>query len=102
MALPFDLCISSPCSSRTRAWPMRRMAFELVPTFGGAGLQFRAAADNFEIACRLIDPNRQRQAPVALLRNHPIAHVAQPIELARFAVDDLGQKRDRFDDAHDL
>ena len=68
------------------------MAGELVPAFDGALLEFGERADDFEIARIVrIFPDRQREAPVALLGDHPVAHVGQPFQLAFLALDFLRQ-----------
>ena len=53
-----------------------------------------------ERAARGAVVDRQRQAPVALLADHPVAHVAQPVELALVA--EAGDPADPVDDLHDL
>ena len=58
------------------------MTLELRETRDGALAQLVAAADHVESLTVVAVPDRQRQAPVALLRDHPVAHVAQPVELA--------------------
>ncbi len=60
---------------------VRGVALELVPTLDGALLQLLLAADDVEPAA-LAAPDGQRQAPVALLGDHPVAHVGQPVQLA--------------------
>ncbi len=64
---------------------MRRMPHEFGPAFNGAFFQFFARADHIEVAAVLAIVDRQRQAVVALLADHPVVHVAQPVELALFA-----------------
>ena len=44
--------------------------------------------------------DRQRQAPVALLADHPVVHVPEPVELALVA--EVGDPADLVDDLHDL
>ena len=44
--------------------------------------------------------DRQREPPVALLADHPVVHVAQPVELALVA--EVGDPADLVDDLHDL
>ncbi len=45
---------------------------------------------------------RAKSPSKAFFRDHPVAHVLEPIELAGLAVDRFGQKCDILDDAHDL
>ena len=61
-------------------WPSN-----IVPALDGALLQLRLAADDLERAARLAVVDRQREAVVALLRDHPVVHVLQPVQLARQA-----------------
>ena len=51
-------------------------------------------------AARRAVVDRQRQAPVALLADHPVVHVAEPVELALVA--EVGDPADLVDDVHDL
>ncbi len=48
-------------------------------------LQFFLRADDLEFAALLALIDRQSETPVALLRDHPVVHVAQPVDLALFA-----------------
>ena len=79
--------------------PVWRVTFELLPAFaavGGELLQFREGTDDFEIAGVLrVDPDRQGEAPEALLGDHPVAHVVEPLQLALHAVDAVGPPADR-------
>ena len=59
-----------------------------------------APADHVDRAARAALVDRQRQPPVALLADHPVAHVAQPVELALVA--EIGDPADVVDDVHDL
>ena len=76
---------------------MRRVAVELLPALDGALVQLLAAADHLEVAAVVADVDRQRQAPVALLGDHPVFHVAQPVQLA--IKPKAGIQRHRLDDA---
>src|SRR5205814_10279640 len=65
--------------------PMRRMAFEAVPTVDRPLAKLLAAADHLERPARFAVVDRQGQAPVALLADHPVVHVHEPVELAVIA-----------------
>ena len=56
--------------------PVRAVALELVPALDGALLQLGLGADDLEVAAVLAVVDRQREAVVALLRDHPVVHVA--------------------------
>ncbi len=58
------------------------VALELVPALDGALLELGLGADDLEVAAGLALEDRQGEAVVALLRDHPVVHVAQPVELA--------------------
>ncbi len=79
---------------------MRRVALELVPARHRALVELLAAADDLDRAARRAVVDRQRQAPVALLADHPVVHVAQPVELALVA--EVRDPADLVDDVHDL
>ncbi len=64
---------------------MRGVAVELLPALDRPLAQLLAAAEDVEVAAALTLPDRQRQSPVALLRDHPVVHVAEPVKLAVFA-----------------
>ena len=78
--------------------PMRRVALELFPAGNGALTQLVATADHVEPLAALAVPDGQRQAPVALLGDHPVVHVAQPVELALKA--EVGDPADLARDVH--
>ena len=59
-----------------------------------------AAADHVERAAGGAVVDRQRQAPVALLADHPVVHVQEPVELALVA--ERRDPADPVDDLHDL
>ena len=80
--------------------PVRGVALERLPARDGPLVQLVAAADDVERAARLAVVDRQRQAPVALLADHPVVHVQQPVELALVA--EAGDPPDLVDDLHDL
>ena len=83
--------------------PVRGVPDELVPALDGTRLQLLHRADHVELRrVFLVHPDGQRQAPVALLRDHPVAHVAQPVALAGLAVDALREERDLVGDLHDV
>ena len=66
---------------------VRRVAFEAVPAFNRSLFEFSQRAHDFEVAGFLINPDRQRETPEAFLRDHPVAHVAEPLALAILPVD---------------
>src|SRR6266576_591402 len=76
------------------------MALERFPAVDRPALELLAASDDIERAARLTVVDRQRQAPVALLADHPVAHVDQPVELP--LVPEAGDPADLVDDFHDL
>ena len=80
--------------------PVRRVALERVPALDRPLAQLLAAADDLDRAARAAVVDRQRQAPVALLADHPVVHVAEPVELALVA--EVGDPADPVDDLHDL
>ena len=80
--------------------PMGRMALERLPALDGALAQLLAAADDLHRAARRAVVDRQRQPVVALLGDHPVAHVAEPVELPLVA--ESGDPADLVDDLHDL
>jgi serine protease inhibitor ecotin len=53
-----------------------------LPTLDGARFEFYIVADNLIVPTMIACPKGQRQAPIAFLADHPIMHVAQPIQLA--------------------
>ncbi len=79
---------------------MRRVALEPLPAGHRPLVELLAAADDVERAARLAVVDRQRQAPVALLADHPVVHVDQPVELALVA--EARDPADLVDDLHDL
>ncbi len=74
---------------------MRRVALESIPAFHGFRFQLLAAADHREMLARAADPDGQGESPEALLRDHPVVHVAQPVQLAGFAI-----RRNPLDGGH--
>ena len=64
---------------------MGRVSVERVPA--GLRLLFKlfATTDDVKVAARATFPDGQRQSPIALLGDHPVAHVAKPIQLALHA-----------------
>ncbi len=65
-----------------------RVAGEHVEAAHRPLVQLLLAADDIEVLTvfALADPDRQGQPPEALLRDHPVAHVLEPVELAGLAV----------------
>ena len=80
--------------------PVRGVALERLPALDRALVELLAAADDLDRAARRAVVDRQRQAPVALLADHPVVHVAQPVELALVA--EVRDPADLVDDVHDL
>ena len=76
------------------------MAFKNLVALHRARPQVMVAADDIEMPARLALPDGQRQAPVALLADHPIVHVAQPVHLAVIAK--FRMPVDLIHDIHDL
>ncbi len=66
---------------------MRRVAVELVPAGDGALPQRVARLDHLPGIAVGAGPDRQRQAVVALLADHPVGHVPEPVELALLQAD---------------
>ena len=87
-------------ANRVDVRPMRRVALERLPALDRALVQLLAAADDVERAARLAVVDRQGQAPVALLRDHPVVHVQEPVELPLVA--EVRDPPDPVDDLHDL
>src|SRR5450755_1804622 len=79
---------------------MRRVALELFPARDCAFLQFLFAADDLEGSTLRTIEDWQREAPVALLGDHPIVHVAQPVQFAIQA--ERWYPGDLLHDFHDL
>ena len=80
--------------------PMRGVALERVPAADRPLVQLVAPADDLDRAARRAVVDRQRQPPVALLADHPVVHVAEPVELP--VVAEVGDPPDVVDDVHDL
>jgi hypothetical protein len=81
-------------------WSMRGVALEPVPALDRALLQLLATTDHLDRAAGRAVVDRQRQPPVALLADHPVVHVAEPVELPLIA--EIGDPADLVDDFHDL
>ena len=67
---------------RIHVGPVRGVPLEFLPACHRSLLEFVLIADDLKVAARLALPDRQRQPPVALLTDHPVMHVAQPVQLA--------------------
>src|SRR5512142_2733874 len=80
---------------------MRGMALERLPSGDGTGAELVLSGDHLPRRAVGADPDRQGEPVVALLADHPVAHVSQPVELALFQADPLGQPRDLTGDACD-
>src|SRR5262245_28016476 len=61
---------------------MRRVALEGFPAGDGPRFQLLKTPDHFKLTTLLAFPDGQRQSPIAFLEDHPVAHVAQPVEFA--------------------
>src|SRR5258708_7605956 len=58
------------------------MALKLFPAGYSSFFQLVLAADDLECTALLTIIDRQSQSPVALLGDHPVVHVAQPVQFA--------------------
>ncbi len=85
---------------RVHVGPVGRVALERLPALDRPLAQLRATADDVEAVALGALPDGQRQSPVALLGDHPVAHRAQPVELAFVA--EAGDPPDVIDHVHDL
>src|SRR3990170_6689235 len=79
---------------------MWRVAIEALPALDRPLPELLATADDVERAARPAVVDRQRQAPVALLADHPVVHVQEPVELPLVA--ERRDPADLVDDLHDL
>src|SRR5215213_2923742 len=61
--------------------PVRGMPVEPIPTVERPLLEVGEPADYVERAAALAVVDREREAPIALLADHPVVHVQEPIEL---------------------
>ena len=78
-----DAALIAAYLHRVHPGPMRRIARELIPALYRALLQLSLAAYHIEPAAIAALVYRQRQPVVALLGNHPIVHIAEPVQLPR-------------------
>jgi len=62
--------------------PVRRVPVERGPARHGAALEFLFVPDDLVMLAGVARPERQRQPPVPLLGDHPVVHVAEPVQLA--------------------
>src|SRR3954462_441910 len=76
------------------------MAVEGAPALDGALFELDFGADDFVLAAFLALEDGQSEAVVALLRNHPVVHVLEPVELAGEA--ELRDPARLAGDIHDL
>ena len=84
---------------RVHVRPVRGVALEFLPALDRQlGQLFAAANHGHDAALAVVD--RQRQAPVALLADHPVVHVQQPVQLPFVA--ESRYPANAFDDLHDL
>ena len=72
---------------------MRRMALELLPAGDRALAELVLRADDLPRVAVGALPDRQGEAVVALLADHPVAHVPEPVELALLEADARRQPR---------
>ncbi len=79
---------------------MRGVALEILPACDGPLVELVAPTDDLDRAARRAVVDRQRQAPIALLADHPVVHVAEPVELALVA--EVRDPADLVDHVHDL
>ena len=56
--------------------------FKIIPALNGALFQFVLITNYFVMVAGRAFPEGQRQTPVALFADHPVVHIAQPIQLA--------------------
>ncbi len=99
---PLDRCAAARARDpdRVDVGPVRAVALELLPALDGTLPELVAPADHLDRpACRAV-VDRQRQPPVALLADHPVVHVAEPVELALVA--EIRDPADPIDRLHDL
>src|SRR5207302_5448355 len=82
----------APDLDRVDPGPVRGMARELLPPFHRALAELVLAADHLERPAGPALPDGQGQPPVALLADHPIAHVLEPVQFALQA--ELGDPAD--------
>jgi hypothetical protein len=80
--------------------PVRGVPLELIPSLDGTLLELIATADDLDPTARRAVIDRQSEAPVALLADHPVVHVVEPVELT--LVPEIGDPADLVDDLHDL
>ena len=69
--------LTASIHGRCGEWPSNSSQPSTARSFSSSSLPMTS---NVPQACAVVD--RQRQAPVALLGDHPVVHVAQPVELA--------------------
>ena len=65
--------------------PVRRIPLEHFPAFNRFFFQLFFTADDNKVVALAANPDREGESPKAFLGDHPIAHVAKPVLLARFA-----------------
>ena len=85
---------------RVHVGPVRAVTLERLPALDRALLELLATTDDLDRAARRAVVDRQREPPVALLADHPVVHVAEPVELALVA--EVRDPADLVDDLHDL
>ena len=94
---PCTVILTRSIHGRCGGWPSNLSQPSTARSFSSSRLPMTS-----NCAARVAHPDRQGQTPEAFLRDHPVAHVLEPIQFAGLAVDRFGQERDLLDDAHDL
>ena len=80
--------------------PVRRVPLECLPALDSPAPELLPPADHLDRPARLAVVDRQRESPVALLADHPVVHVQEPVELPLVA--EARNPADLVDDLHDL
>ena len=63
-------------------WPVRRVTLEVLPPRHRSRSKLLRRCDDVHVAAFRALVDRERQTPVPLLADHPVVHVAQPVQLA--------------------
>ena len=83
---------------RIDPWSVWRVSIEFIPTPNRALFQLITRTDHVNVIARIAFVDRQRETVVALLRDHPVLHVAEPVEFSGFA--ESGDPFDGFGCVH--
>ena len=86
---------------RVHPGPVRGVPLEGLPAGDRAIAQLVTTADHLPRLAVLADPDGQREAVVALLADHPVAHISQPVQLALLEADALRKPADLTRDLRD-